>query len=297
MAGEAISTASTTRTAALAALARLKPAKAADTLASFLPIEGADGDTAATVLKEIGPEAEKEVVPYAFHEEQRARDRADVLLDAYKTTEATLISKALEVIRATDTADEDARPVAVKRRTQAVRWLATVQPDESRPEVNLQFLVLLRRNDPSVRDDALNALDHWLRPNDLNDLHALLRAASTPDAIRDRLIEMIGRIKSPSSVTTLMVFLRNPKTREAAGRVLETYGSLVESPLLGRLETNDDRELAEVSRILGVVGTLQQTVMALETIGSTHTNAEVRRRCQEAVPRIKARLKAGKPTG
>jgi predicted Zn finger-like uncharacterized protein len=208
-----------TRQVAIQLLGDLKDARAADAVAARLP-DFFDRVHASNALRNIGPSAEKAVLPYFFHADGGVQTEARSLLKGYGTKQSAILDAALAELKS---------PNANVRKT-AAEWLAKANPNtDRRGEVAGALEGFLTEQDWGARNAGLDALAIWATKDTVPALLDALKDDNVgANDIRHRAMRILGKLKDERAAAPLCHRLSNFFDREEASKALQELGPVAE---------------------------------------------------------------------
>jgi HEAT repeat protein len=129
-----------------------------------------------------------------------------------------------------------------------------MQPiDARRDEVAEVLDKLLAEKNYSARSSALRAAQTWGTQRNVPALIGLLRP-SEPDSVRQRAVEILGRLGDERGARALAELVKDPADRDRAVRALRTIGRRAESAVIALLAHEDAEVRVEACNVLAEIG-------------------------------------------
>jgi HEAT repeat protein len=210
---------------------------------------------AERLLRDQGPDALAEVLPYANHPDPEVRDCARALVVGAGPD--ALVSQSLADLASSD----------VARGRVAADWLGDfgVIWGPERATVVRALETAASRRDAALTASALKALTRWAGNDHLPVLSRLLASPDAPT--RHAVIERLGRLKDPQAVPLLVERLASTEDRAPAARALVALGPVAEKELKDPKYVEHPQ--AEVRQaVAGVLRSLGGTVPRAPSPGS-----------------------------
>jgi hypothetical protein len=137
---------------------------------------------------------------------------------------------------------------------QALQNLAIMQPVQSRRDEVAEVLdKFLTEKNYSARSSALRAAQLWGTKRNVPALIGLLRPSES-DSVRQRAMEILGRLGDERSAKAFAELIKNPADRDRASIALRTLGRGAESAVVALVAHDDPEVRAEACKILADIG-------------------------------------------
>ncbi len=159
----------------------------------------------------------------------------------------------------------DLKATAVNRRKDALRRLRDAPPDEARrEEVSKAIEPLLRDPDVFARSDAAKALAVW---GGTESTDALIEAVKDPNfGVVWAVLDTLKAIHDPAAAKPVAAMLTEGRTRGKAADALRAMGPDAQKAVIPYLNNPELSVRVEACRILGVIGTTEETRLALQAL-------------------------------
>jgi predicted Zn finger-like uncharacterized protein len=234
-----------TRQVAIQVLGDLKDAQAAEALAARLP-DFFDRSHASKALRDIGPSAEKAVLPYFFHTDGGVQAEARSLLKGYGTKQSALLDAALAELKS---------PNANMRRS-AAEWFAKANPNtERRGEVAGALEGFLTDQDWGARNAGLDALAIWATKENVPGLLEVVKDDQAAHDARHKAMRILGKLKDGRAAGPLCQRLSNFGDRDEASKALQELGPAAEKEVAKYVFDKDAGIRAKAQLLLKGYGT------------------------------------------
>jgi HEAT repeat protein len=312
------------RHAAMRVLARAQEKRAVAPITELLGTQR-ERAVASRSLQEMGPMAEKAVLPYLSHKDKALQLEACYILKFIGTKESTpalepltkskdvgvaLAARgAIAVIESRkgwekpnwavrlpragkgDGLDKDLAAIRgddSAPRTNALKKLATVIPDaERRAEVVALLVSFMEDVEGFCAMHASRALANWATP-ETTPADTLIVLMDRPhEQVRQNSMLVLAQLKEKRSVDLIAQRLALDRDRATASKALQNFGPLAEKAVVGMLNHPNKAVQKEACYVLQFIGT-QESVTALEKLSGSG-NAELGRAAKAAVAAIKSR--------
>jgi hypothetical protein len=172
------------------------------------------------------------------------------------------------------------------KRTNALRDLQKITPNERRAEVVGMLEGMLKEKDAGIRGGAAEALAVWGGKENVPALLAALQDKTKFSGL-DKVMMTLGKFKDERAVEPLAAWLEDPGDRGSAGDALKLMGPMAEHAVLAKLDHPDNQTKMAACNVLRVIGT-RQSLPALEKLAS-HPDNVVRQTAEDTIKIIAAK--------
>jgi hypothetical protein len=172
------------------------------------------------------------------------------------------------------------------KRTNALRDLQQITPNERRAEVVGMLVGMLKEKDKEIRGGAADALAVWGSKENVPALLAALLDKTKFSGL-DRVMRTLGKFKDERAVEPLAAWLEDAGDRGSAAEALKEMGPMAETAVLARLNHPDDQTKTAACNVLRVIGT-RQSLPALEKLAS-HPDFNVSQTAKDTIKILAAK--------
>ncbi len=269
---------------AILTLGKLKDPRALLPIARLIPDENY-GEAAGKALAEMGPVAEKAVLPYMNYPNRETAAIARGVLESYKTQPEVLVAQCLA-----DLGDKNAH-----RKHLAAQALGKVQPIDAFRKRVVAALLTLAKSPPPEQALELDgtefciALGVWATKDDLP---ALIRLMEDEELnLQAAGIDMLAKIPDEKSATAIAQYLGEVGVRGMKARkALEGMGAVAELPVFDCLGAEKaERVRIAACQVLAVIGT-RNSLLVLAKLSQDMKAVRVAQAASDAVQAINARI-------
>jgi HEAT repeat protein len=200
-------------------------------------------------------ENQPKLLTYFNHPDGGLRDPVRKLLQAQNTLPAVLIGQCITDLEALDN----------RRRDAAVQWFAQNPVDEkSRPEVAKAFNKAIENEGSFNNRDLGPALEKWGTSENVPKLAMILDQAKFG---RGDIVKVLGKIRDANALKALAKRLGHFFDRGDVQKTLKECGAVAEPAVIEMMNTTADKDTrTECARMLGEIGTKNQSVPALQAL-------------------------------
>jgi predicted Zn finger-like uncharacterized protein len=247
------------------ALGRLQDERGIECLTKKLP-DFQLRNAAASALKLMGDKAQKDVLPYLFHEDANVRKEARLVLESYGTKTETFATEAQRRLKS----DQPGL-----QRT-ALVWFAENSPADEKTRADMAKLLVKFLDDfnNNVRTNALHALKRWATKESLPKLLEFAKREQTAPFGNQLLIEVLVQFRDETAAEAIALQLPNWHQRANAKRALLGMGEHAITAVLHYLNHPDFGLRGEVQEMCQQlkISANQYLEQTLADIASDDTN-------------------------
>jgi predicted Zn finger-like uncharacterized protein len=254
-----------TREVAIHLLGDLKDPQAAQAIAERLP-DFFDRGHASRALRDIGPPAEKAVLPYLFHPDGGVQGEARALLKAYGTKQNVILDQALTDLKSSN----------ANVRKSVAEWLAKANPNtDRRGDVARALESSLSEQDWGARGAGMDALAVWATKDNVPALLDALKDDNVhANDIRHRSMRILGKLKDERAAAPLCQRLSNFFDRDEASKALQELGPVAEKEVAKHLFDKDAGIREKADLLLKGYGTKEEFILnqAISVLSGNETD-------------------------
>jgi HEAT repeat protein len=312
------------RHSAMRVLARAQEKRAVTPIAELLATQRERAE-ASRSLQEMGPMAEKAVLPYLSQKDRVLQHEACYILKFIgtkesipalepltKSSDAGVALAAKGAIAVIGGREEWVKPNSAVRlpragkgdaldkdlaairgdesapRTNALKKLATVKPDpERRAEVVALLVSFMEDVEGFCAMHASRALANWATPETTPADTLMVLMDRSHEQVRQNSMLVLAQLKEKRATDLIAQRLAYDRDRATASKALQKYGPLAEKAVLGMLSHPNKAAQKEACYVLQFVGT-KESIPVLEGVAGSG-NADLARTAKAAVAAIKSR--------